>query len=122
MKKFICVLLAAMMLMLSACSNGGFKPAVYRMNDSYPKISLRENGDFTFVHNPSASRMTEGVYSVEDEDTVLKLEAEDGSVYYFEIKKNSIVFDGERSTPIEKEFEDETDITDGTKFELWREY
>lgn len=125
MKKFVCILLAAMLLLLSACSGGGFKPAVYRMNDSYPRISLKEDGSFVFVHGASASRMTLGTYTVEgnEENTALKLECEDGeTVYYFDVTEDSIVFDGENSIPIFREFEDESEITDGTEFDLWREY
>lgn len=120
MKKIICVFLMLAVLTLSACS-GSFKPAVYRMNDSYPKLSLRENKEFILVHDVLASRMTSGTYEVENDGTEIKLEAEDGSVYYFEISEDSLVFDGEKSDPIEK-ISDEEDIVDGTKFDLWREY
>lgn len=126
MKKIVCILLAVMILMLSACSGSGFKPAVYRMNDSYPRISFKDDGNFVFVHGLSASRMTLGTYTVEEdeeENITLKLNCEDGeTVYYFDVTEDSIVFDGEKSTPIYREFEDESEITDGTEFELWREY
>ena len=126
MKRIFCVLITAILLMLSACSYGGFKPAVYRMNDSYPRISLKADGEFVFVHDFAASRMTIGKYKAhkdKDDNVYVVLKAEDGeTVYYFDVTEDSIVFDGEKSTPIEKSEEFGTEIVDGTEFPLWREY
>ncbi len=126
MKRIFCILITAMLLMLSACSYGGFKPAVYRMNNSYPRISLMDNGEFVFVHDAFASRMTHGKYKAhkdKDDKVYVVLKADDGeTVYYFDVTDDSIVFDGEKSTPIEIMNDSDTEIVDGTEFPLWREY
>lgn len=126
MKRIFCILITAMLLVLSACSYSGFKPAVYRMNNSYPRISLKADGEFVFVHDVSASRMTLGKYKAHkdsDDNVYVVLKAEDGkTVYYFDVTEDSLVFDGEKSTPIEIIYDDEVEIVDGTEFPLWREY
>ena len=90
MKKIISLILAAAMLFcLAACtpvSKDSIEPAVYRLEDAqYPRLALRENGSFSFIYSAIANRIDKGTYSVEE--SVLKLECEDGSVYCFDIKR-----------------------------------
>lgn len=125
MKKLVSVILmAAMLFAFAACtpvSEDSIQPAAYRMEDElYPRLSLREDGTFSFVYTSMASRISKGTYSVADR--VLKLECEDGTVYCFDVKRDCIVFNGELSDPFIKEFDNEPDIVDGTKFEFWRAF
>ena len=111
-----------MLFCLAACtpvSKDSIEPAVYRMVDEqYPRLSLREDGTFSFVYTVMASRLTKGTYSVADK--VLKLECEDGTVFCFDVKKDALVFNAELSDEFVKEFENEPDFVDGTTLELWR--
>lgn len=118
------MLMAAMLFGFAACtpvSEDSIQPAVYRMEDmQYPRLSLKEDGTFSLVYTSMASRITKGTYSVEEK--VLKLECEDGSVYCFDVKRNAVVFNAELSDAFIKEYENEPDIPDGTKFEFWRAF
>ena len=118
------VLAAAMLFFLAACtpvSKDSIEPAVYRVEgEQYPRLSLRDNGTFSFVYNIMASRITKGTYSVSDK--VLKLECEDGTVYCFDVKRDALVFNGELSDEFIKLNEDEPEIVDGFTLELWRTY
>jgi len=125
MKKLVSVILMAVMLLgFAACapvSKDSIQPAVYRMEDElYPRVTLRDDGSFSFILNSFASQAYKGTYSVSDK--VLRLECNDGSVFCFDIERKAIVFNGELSDDIVKEFENETDFPDGTKLEFWREY
>lgn len=125
MKRIISVMLmAAMLFGFAACtpvSKDSIQPAAYRMEDElYPRLSLREDGTFSFVYTSMASRISKGTYSVADK--VLKLECEDGTVYCFDIKRDALIFNGELSDAFIKEFDNEPDIVDGTKFEFWRAF
>lgn len=118
------MLMAAVLFGFAACtpvSKDSIEPAVYRMEDmQYPRLSLRDDGTFSLVYTSMASRISKGTYSVADR--VLKLECDDGTVYCFDIKRNSIVFNGELSDAFVKEFENEPDIVDGTRLEFWRAF
>ncbi len=123
MKRILSVILAAAMLLgLAACtpvSKDSIEPAVYRMEDEqYPRLSLREDGTFSLVYTPIASRISKGTYSVADK--VLKLECEDGMVYCFDVKREALEFNSELSDEFVKQYENEPDIVDGTTLELWR--
>lgn len=123
MKKIISfILTAAMLFSLAACapvSKNSIEPAVYRMEDAqYPRLSLEEDGTFRLVYTSMASRKTTGTYSVADK--VLKLVADDGAVYCFDISRKSIEFNAELSDEFIKVYNNEPDIVDGTEFELWR--
>lgn len=113
---------AVMLLCFAACtpvSKDSIEPAVYRLEDEqYPRLSLREDGTFSFVYTVMASRISKGTYSVADK--VLKLECEDGTVYCFDIERKALVFNGELSDEFVKQYENEPDIVDGTTLELWR--
>lgn len=120
MKKLVSVILMAVMLFgFAACkpvSKDSIQPAVYRMEDElYPRITLRDDGSFSFILSAVATKSFKGTYSVSDR--VLKLECSDGSVFCFNIKSDCIVFNGELSDGIT-----EIDFPDGTKLEFWREY
>lgn len=125
MKRIISVILmAAMLFSFAACtpvSKDSIQPAAYRMeNELYPRLSLREDGTFSFVFTPEASRFSKGTYSVADK--VLRLECNDGTVYCFDIKKDALIFNGELSDAFIKEYENEPDIVDGTRFDFWRAF
>ena len=124
MKKIISVvLMAAMLFCFAACtpvSEDSIEPAVYLLFETkkYPRLSIKDDGTFALVHNAIDRDTTSGTYIVENK--VLKLTAEDGSVYCFDINRKSIEFNAELSdkftsiTPIDFE------IVDGTEFYLWR--
>ena len=118
------ILAAAMLLCLAACtpiSKDSIEPAVYRLEDEqYPRLSLRDNGTFSFVYTVEASRISKGTYSVSEK--ILKLECNDGTVYCFDVKRDALVFNGELSDEFVKQYENEPDIADGTTLELWRTY
>ncbi len=122
MKKVICILIAAMLMLLSACSSSGsITPAVYKMNHGFPRVSVRENGTFAIVLSSNYSHMINGTYTVPEEN-LLKVKSDNGDTYYFEITEDSLIFDGKKSDPIEKMEGDEAEFVDGTEIELWREY
>ena len=125
MKKLVsATLMAVMLFSFAACANVSkdtIQPAVYRMEDElYPRITLRDDGTFSFILNTFASQSYKGTYSVSDK--VLKLECTDGSVFCFDIERKAIVFNSELSDDIVKNYENESDFPDGTKLEFWREY
>ena len=125
MKKLLSLVMAAVMLLcFAACtpvSKDSIEPAVYRMEDEqYPRLSIRDDGTFSFIYTVMASRISKGTYSVAD--GVLKLECEDGTVYCFDVERKALVFNGELSDEFVKQYENEPDIADGTTFELWRTY
>ena len=113
-----------MLLGLAACapvSKDSIEPAVYRMeNEQYPRLSLRDDGTFSFVYTSAASRASKGTYSVADK--VLKLECEDGTVYCFNVERKALKFNAELSDEFVKQFDNEPDIVGGTTFELWRTF
>lgn len=127
MKKLVSVILTAVMLFgFGSCagvSEDSIQPAVYRMHESqrYPHLSLRDDGSFSLVYNSMAVGSAAGTYKVEDK--VLILTAEDGSVYCFDVKKDAIKFNADLSDEFDASYMDEgSEIVDGTKFFLWREY
>lgn len=125
MKRILSLILAAAMLLcLAACtpvSKDSIEPAVYRMEDEqYPRLSLKDDGTFSFVYTVMASRISKGTYSVAD--GVLKLECEDGTVYCFDVERKTLVFNGELSDEFVKQYENEPDVVDGTTLELWRTF
>ena len=98
MKKLVsAILMAVMLFSFAACANVSkdtIQPAVYRMEDElYPRITLRDDGTFSFILNTFASQSYKGTYSVSDK--VLKLECTDGSVFCFDIERKAIVFNSE---------------------------
>ena len=126
MKKLISVILMAVMLLgFAACapvSKDSIEPAVYRMYESerYPQLSIRDDGTFSLVHNTMSIDSTNGTYTVED--GVLRLTAEDGKVYCFDIKRNKIKFDAEISDELVNAAANNYELVDGTEFFLWRKF
>lgn len=110
----------------SNSGKGSIDPAVFCLEDSrYPRISLKEDMTFGITFNSMALGSLYGTYSVSPEE-ILTLTTENGSVFNFEIKKTSIVFDADTSddfvSDTEEELSAETtpEIVDGAKFEIWR--
>lgn len=125
MKKFVSLFISfAMFFCLAACtpvSENSIEPAAYRMEDmQFPRLMLREDNSFSLVYTADATRLTKGTYSVENK--VLKLVAEDGSEYCFDVKRDSIVYNGNISDAFVKMYKNEPEIPDGTVFELWRTF
>ena len=125
MKKIIsAILMAAMLFCFAACtpvSKDSIQPSVYKMEDEvYPRLSLRGDGTFSFVLDSFSSQSYKGTYSVSDK--ILKLECIDGSVFCFDVKRKCIVFNGELSDEIVKNYDGEIEFTDGTELAFWREY
>ncbi len=131
MKRFLAVFAAAVILVLGGCAGetttsnsgkGSIDPGVFCFEEArFPRISIKEDGKFVITYTAVAERITLGTYTV-SEDEILTLNAEDGSVYNFKIKRDSIEFIGETSTAFEKLHEDEPEIPDGSSFRLWRKY
>jgi ABC-type oligopeptide transport system substrate-binding subunit len=135
MKKFFAVIMLAAIVMLCGCNQetttsnsgkGSIDPAVFCLEDSrFPRISLKEDMTFGITFNSMATGSVYGTYSVSPEE-ILTLTTDSGSVYNFEIKKTSIVFDADTSDDFvsdsDEEFSAETtpEIVDGAKFEIWR--
>ncbi|MBQ3046042.1 MAG: hypothetical protein IJD49_08830 [Clostridia bacterium] len=124
MKKLVSVILTAALLFgFAACSpvsKDSIKPAIYKAEDDlFPRLYLREDGEFSFLITPASSSNAKGTYSVAD--GILKLEGSDGKVYCFDIKKDALVFNGELSDEFVKAHENDPEIVDGTKFELWHQ-
>ena len=135
MKKFFAVIMLAAIVMLCGCNQetttsnsgkGSIDPAVFCLEDSrFPRISLKEDMTFGITFNSMATGSVYGTYSVSPEE-ILTLTTDSGSVYNFEIKKTSIVFDADTSDDFVsdsvEEFSAETtpEIVDGAKFEIWR--
>ena len=68
MKKIISVILmAAMLLCFAACtpvSKDSIEPSVYKMEDEvYPRLSLRDDGTFSFILNAFATQSYKGTKS-----------------------------------------------------------
>lgn len=126
MKKLVSVILMAVMLFgFAACapvSKNSIEPAVYRLSESerYPHLSIRDDGTFSLVHNAMAIETTKGTYTVEDR--VLRLTAEDGKAYCFDIKKDKIKFNAEISDEPTDAMKNNYELADGTEFFLWRKY
>ena len=124
MKKFVSIILIAVTLFsLSACSQApeGTYPKIGKYlyeDDIYPRLSLEENKGFTIVHVSTYERITEGTYNVEK--NILTLTADDGSVYVFKVKKETLEFDADSSSAFGKTLERENEILDGDKFLLVR--
>ena len=137
MKKFFAAIMLAAIVMLCGCNQetttsnsgkGSIDPAVFCLEDSrYPRISLKEDNTFGITFNAMALGTAYGTYTVSPEE-ILTLTTENGSVYNFEIKKTSIVFDADTSDSFAPDSNEEaaaefsTEIVDGAKFELWRKH
>lgn len=125
MKKIISLILAAVMLLsLGACSQApeGTYPKTgkyFYEDDIYPRLALEENNEFTIIHTSSYERITEGTYSVEGD--ILTLTADDGAVYVFKVKNETLKFDADNSSAFGTVEERETEILDGDKFVLVRD-
>ncbi len=122
MKRFFSVVLIAVMLFsFAACkpvSKDSIQPAIYRMeDDTFPRLYLRESGQFSFIVNPSSSSNFKGTYSVSD--GVLKLETTEGPVYCFNIKRDALTFNAELSDEFIGEKPTKDILTDGAKLDLW---
>lgn len=121
MKKIFCIVLAAALLMLGACAKTipqtNLVYGIYCPEESvqtYPKLFLKESGEFTFSYEGFGGSSERGTYSVEE--NLLKLECEDSDeVFIFEINKDYLTFDADSSSPIVQQ-EGTTPVVDGTKF------
>ncbi len=121
MKKFFCIALAACLLMLGACAKTipqtDLVYGIYCPEESlqtYPKLYLKESGEFTFSYEGFGGSSERGTYSVENE--LLKLTCEDGEkVFFFEIDKDCLTFEADGSSPVVQQ-EGVTPVVDGTKF------
>lgn len=134
-KRILAVVMLAVVVMLSGCTQetttsnsgkGSIDPAVFCLEDSkYPRISLKEDNTFSISFNAMAVGTVYGTYSVSAEE-ILTLTTENGSVFNFEIKRTSIVFDADTSDAFVSDTGEEIaaqltpEIVDGAKFELWR--
>lgn len=121
MKKIFCIVMAACLLMLGACAKTipqtNLVYGIYCPEESvqtYPKLYLKESGEFTFSYEGFGGSSEKGTYSVEE--NLLKLDCEDSDeVFVFEINKDYLTFDADSSSPI-VQIEGTTPIVDGTKF------
>lgn len=121
MKKIFCIALATCLLMLGACAKTipqtNLVYGIYCPEESaqtYPKLYLKESGEFTFSYEGFGGSSERGTYSVED--NLLKLTCENGEkVFFFEINKDSLTFEADGSSHIVQQ-EGITPIVDGTKF------
>ena len=121
MKKIFCIVMAACLLLLGACAKTipqtNLVYGIYCPEESvqtYPKLYLKESGEFSFSYEGFGGSSERGTYSVEED--VLKLTCEDGNkVFCFEIKKDYLIFEADSSSPVVQQ-EDVTPIVDGTKF------
>lgn len=121
MKKIFCIVMAACLLMLGACAKTipqtNLVYGIYCPEESvqtYPKLYLKESGEFTFSYEGFGGSSERGTYSVEDK--LLKLTCEDGEkVFFFEINKDYLTFEADASSPVVQQ-EDVTPVVDGTKF------
>ncbi len=121
MKKIFCIALAAYLLLLGACTKTipqtDLVYGIYCPEESvqtYPKLYLKESGEFTFSYEGSGGSSERGTYSVED--NLLKLTCADGEkVFFFEINKDYLTFEAVGSSPVVQQ-EGTTPVVDGTKF------
>ena len=121
MKKFLCIAVAVMVLMLTACSNtipqtelvyGIYCPEGSTM--TFPKLNLKDDGNFSFNYKNMGAGVDKGTYDVEENTLILN--CDDGvTVFTFEIAEEMIIFDAENSSPIVQD-DLTTPIVDGTKF------
>ena len=125
MKKLLCVLIAALILLLGACSSSpkGINPgSVYKTTNSdgfSTRLYLRENGRFSLDCFYSVERYITGTYEIGTE--AVKLTADNGAEYVFKIDGDSLVFDAVNSDEIPRTDDDKPQIADGEKFEFYRE-
>ncbi len=121
MKKIFCIVMAAALLMLGACAKTipqtDLVYGIYCPEGSvqtYPKLFLKESGEFTFSYEGFGGSSERGTYSVEE--NLLKLDCEDSDeVFVFEINKDYLTFDAGSSSPVVQQ-EGVTPVVDGTKF------
>lgn len=125
MKKLLCVLIAALILLFGACSSSpkGINPgSVYKTtnSDGFPtRLYLRDNGRFSLDCFYSVERYITGTYEIGTE--AVKLTADNGAEYVFKIDGDSLVFDAANSDEIPRADDDKPQIADGEKFEFYRE-
>lgn len=121
MKKIFCIILASALLMLGACAKTipqtDLVYGIYCPEESvqtYPKLYLKESGEFTFSYEGAGGSSEKGTFTVDE--NLLKLDCEDSDeIFVFEINKDYLTFDADSSSPIVQQ-EDTTPIVDGTKF------
>lgn len=125
MKKLLCVLIAALILLLGACSSApkGINPGtIYKTTSTEgipTRLYLRENGRFSLDCFYSVERYITGTYEIGAD--AVKLTAGDGAVYVFKIDGDSLVFDAANSDEIPRTDDEKPQIADGEKFEFFRE-
>lgn len=128
MKKIICAVLAVMMLFLCACSSEpGITYGLYGMyaaNEAEtitrPRIALKTDNTFNFTYSTLADELDHGTFEVKD--NVVICTTDDGEKqFFFDIKGDSIFFDAERSSKLQK-IEGEIGVPDGSEFSLSREF
>lgn len=118
MKKFICILTAAVLLLLGGCgSSAAITYGRYaHMNEtgisSY--LILREDGTCSFKY--SWLYGFRGTYQVSD-DGILTVSDSDGNDFVFTVDGTVITFDKEASASPDASVSDE-DLPDGSVFEL----
>ncbi len=126
MKKFLCIAVAVMVLMLTACSNTiphtDLVYGIYCPEDAittFPKLYLKDDGNFSFNYKSMGGGLEKGTYTVEE--NILILNCDDGeTVFIFEIAEEMLIFDAENSSSIVQD-ELTVAINDGTKFLLRHE-
>lgn len=112
--------MAAMLLLLGACAKTiegtDLKYGIYCPEETqmtFPKLYLKENGEFSFAYENRGGDSKRGSFSVEDD--MLKLVCDDSSVFFFEIDGDYLIFEADGSSEI-VQLEGVTPIVDGTKF------
>lgn len=119
--------MAAALLLLGACANTirttDLVYGIYCPEDApltFPKLNLKDDGNFTFSYKGMGAGSEKGTYAVEDD--ILTLTCIDGeTVFVFEIEDDCIIFDAENSASIVQEDESVTPVVDGTKFVIRHE-
>ena len=128
MKKILCICIAAALLLLGACSDTTIRSTdlvygIYCPESApltFPKLNLKDDGNFTFSYKGMGAGSEKGTYSVDDD--ILTLTCIEGeTVFVFEIEDECIIFDAEKSAPIVQEDESATPVVDGTKFVIRHE-
>lgn len=104
MKKLVCLLCVAVLLLASGCS-GSKEPNigtyVYTQSQDVckPIINLNDDGTFIFNYSLLSSYLPTGTYSYKN--GILTLSTQDGQTEYrFEIGKGKLTFLADKSSPL----------------------
>lgn len=115
--------MAAMLLLLGACSNTirstNLVYGIYCPEEApltFPKLYLKDDGNFTFSYRSMGGGSDKGTFEVKEDNLILTC-IDGETTYVFEIADDYLIFDAENSAPVEQEQSENTVmITDGTKF------